>query len=167
MSKSKIVGMIALIAFAMGIFLVGDALAGEKVKGRIVCTNSKVQSVNVPDREGHVIVLYEGKCVNTVFAGARYLDGGAVNEVGVVDLLNPKTGEQIFHGYQEYILSDGGKIYGRFEFTHVSEGISHGTWEFLYGTGRYEGIKGRGTWAGPNLGDRWYGNWEGEMELSR
>ncbi len=36
MSKLKIVGMMALIAFAIGIFLVGDTLAGEKVKGRIV-----------------------------------------------------------------------------------------------------------------------------------
>ena len=32
MSKSKIIGIMALIAFAMGIFLVGDAVAGERGK---------------------------------------------------------------------------------------------------------------------------------------
>ena len=169
MSKSKIVGMMALIAFAMGILLVGNALAGEKVKGRIVGVISKVQTVSVPDREGHMIVLYEGKCVQVIFSGNRSLDGAATNEVGMVDMLNPKTGERIFHGYQETIpLDGGGKIYGRFEFTHLAGGSAHGTWEYLHGTGRYEGIKGRGTWASPSLGgDRWYGDWEGEIELPR
>lgn len=41
MSKSKIVGMTVLIAFAMGILLVGDVVAGEKVKGRNVWYGTK------------------------------------------------------------------------------------------------------------------------------
>jgi Lipocalin-like domain len=51
MSKFKIVGMMALIAFAMGIVLVGDALAQQKtLKEQLVGTWTLVSNNNVaPD----------------------------------------------------------------------------------------------------------------------
>ena len=57
MSKFKIVGMMVLIAFAMGIFLVGDAVAAErgKVIVRQVYYITTIHTLKVPDVEGHAI----------------------------------------------------------------------------------------------------------------
>jgi len=167
MSRFKLFPFIALITLAFAVTQVGDALAGEKVKGRGVAYMTNWQSAKVPDREGHVMGFWEGKGVQTIFAGPRFVDGAAYNEVGVVDL-NTKTGERKgMHGYNDIICQDGDKIYSQWEFTHASEGILHGTWEYYMGTGRYEGIKGKGTYASRVIGDRWYAEWEGEVELPK
>lgn len=54
MSKSKIVGIMALIVFVMGIFLVGDAVAGERGKSvvREVYYMTTIHTLKVPDVEG-------------------------------------------------------------------------------------------------------------------
>ena len=63
MSKFKIVGMMVLIAFAMGIVLVGDAVAAEKGKvvSRAVYYMPTIHTLKVPDVEGHTINLVEFK----------------------------------------------------------------------------------------------------------
>jgi hypothetical protein len=167
MRSIRVMAFIAVITLFMGVAVVGDALAGEKVKARGVAYMTNWQSAKVPDQEGHVMGFWEGKGVHTVLAGPRFVDGAAYNEVGVVDL-NTKTGERKgMHGYNEVICQDGDRIYNRWEFTHVSEGMLHGTWEYYLGTGKYEGIKGKGTYASHVMGDRWYADWEGEVELPK
>ncbi len=78
MSKSKIVGMMALIAFAMGILLVGDAVAGENVKARTVTHNTKCQQIDVGDEDGHVVVVGEDKGVSTNLEGKWFADGWSI-----------------------------------------------------------------------------------------
>ena len=167
MSRSKLIAFIALITLAFAVTLVADALAGEKAKGRTVGYITNWQSVKVPDREGHIIGFWEGKGVQTVFSGNPFSDGALYNEVGYLDLLDAKTGQRVHHGYYELICRDGDKIYSRYEITSVSQGVLYGTWEHLYGTGRYEGIKGKGTFVSHPSGDRWYSDWEGEVELPK
>ena len=57
MSRFKILALIGLFTFALGLALVGEVVAGEKMKGRIVNYTVKFQAVDIPDQEGHV--LYE------------------------------------------------------------------------------------------------------------
>ena len=63
MSKFKIVVMMVLIAFAMGIVLVGNAVAAEKgkVTYRQVLNVTTIHTLKVPDVEGHTINLVEFK----------------------------------------------------------------------------------------------------------
>ena len=60
---------------------------------------------------------------------------------------------------------DGHKIYMKFD--QKPSGPS--PWTFFKGTGKFEGVRGKGTYisvltADPTL---WYSNWEGEVELPR
>ena len=75
MSKSKIVGMMALIIFAMGILLVGDAVAGEKFKCRTVAFTTKYQQIDVGDEDGHLVAVWEGKGIQNNREGKWFNDG--------------------------------------------------------------------------------------------
>jgi hypothetical protein len=59
MSTSKVLGIMALIAFAMGIVLVGNVLAEEKgkVAFRGVYYTTTTHTLKVPDVEGHTNTL--------------------------------------------------------------------------------------------------------------
>ena len=98
MSKSKIMGVMALIAFAMGILLVGNAVAGEKFKGRTVMYGTKWEQINVGDEDGHVVAVYESKGISTNLEGKQFFDGWPIRETGVMDI-NLKTGVGSGHGY--------------------------------------------------------------------
>jgi hypothetical protein len=168
MSKSKIVGMMALIAFVMGILLVGDALAGEYVKARTVTHNTKFQPIDVGDADGHVVVVLEDKGVSTNLEGKWFADGWSYRDTGLSDI-NLKTGLGSGHGYGDYTDRDGNKWY----FTWEGKGVKGekfvwgGTWKVVKGTGKFEGIQGKGTWKQYLVGDQAYHDWEGEMELPR
>ncbi len=110
MSKSKIVGMMALIVFVMGIFLVGDAVAGErgKILMREVHYSPTLHAIKVPDVEGHAIIAYEGKGI------AFFEKWGAclATETGTFDLLK---GEGPGQGYSHYTFPDGSTITMKWE----------------------------------------------------
>ncbi len=61
MSRSKGLAFIALITLAFAVTLEGDALAGEKIKNRIVGYTVKWEQVEVGDQEGHVVAVMEAK----------------------------------------------------------------------------------------------------------
>ena len=62
----------ALIAFAIGILLVGDAVAGErgKVADREVFHTNSVQTLKGPDIAGHTIYLMDTKGIGFTKWGA-------------------------------------------------------------------------------------------------
>jgi hypothetical protein len=155
MSKSKIVGMMALMVFAMGIFLVGDALAGEsgKIAMREVHYGTTFHVQKVPDVEDHAIFAYEGKGI------AFYEKWGAclVTEIGTLDLIK---GEGTAQGYSHYTFPDGPTITMKWEGKIGAAG-GEGTWIHIKGTGKFEGIQGEGTWKSYNLSpERWYADSE-------
>jgi len=163
MSMSKIVAMMALIAFAMSIVLVGDALAGEKFKCRTVWVTTKVERINVDDEKGHAIVLGEAKGIISNMQGKTFGEGWLGWTVYYGDS-RPKTG---FTGYGYLTLTnkDGDKIYMKYE----SKPPGPDEWTFFKGTGKFEGVQGKGTSSTVFTVDRtmWYVNWEGEVELPR
>ncbi len=169
MSKSKMVAMTALIVFAMGILLVGNAVAGEKFKARTVTYTVKFQAIDIPDEKGHVLYVFEQKGIVTVFEGLqakKYMDGIVNTSWGVADA-NPKTEQWSGRGYAERIDRDGDKIYMTWEGRLGKKGVE-GTLIFVKGTGKFEGIKGKASWLGvlvaPNQA---YNDFEGEIEWPR
>ncbi len=160
MSKSKIVGMMALIAFALGIFLVGDAVAEErgKITARDVHYAPAVHTLKVPDVENHISMMYESKGISFPEKWGACL----VNQIGFMDLVK---GQGTCQGYNQFSFRDGSIISGKWEGS-IGPAGSEGTWTFIKGTGKFNGIQGAGTWKGYMLSpERWYSDWEGEYRL--
>jgi hypothetical protein len=168
MSKFKIVGMVTLIAFAMGVFLVGDAVAAErgKVTFRTVYYVTTIHTLKAADVEGHAFTLFEAKGI--VF----YEKWGAalISQIVSFDLIK---GVGTYQGYHHVTFPDGSTITAKFEGKTTATGVSvtgiaasEGTWTYTKGTGKFEGIQGRGTFKSHTLGQgQHYADNEGEYTL--
>jgi hypothetical protein len=167
MSRFKVLAFIALITLAFGVALVGDALAGEKVKARTVLYRVNWQQIEVGDQKGHVYVLYESKGIETILQGKAFCDGWSLRQGGFLDI-NLKSGAGYAHGFEVMTDKDGDKIFDTWEGKPGKGGLWEGTWTYTGGTGKWQGIQGRGTWIThePAPGQS-YDDWEGEVELPR
>ena len=163
MSRSKIVGMMALIAFVVGIALVSHAGAGEKIKCREVSYVTKFEQINVGDEKGHVIALVEAKGIYSNREGKTFCEGWLHWEAGLLNI-DSKTG-MTGNGYLILTDKDGDKLYMKWN-TNPS---GPNPWTFYKGTGKFEGIKGEGTWSSVHYSDPsvFYVDLEGEVELPR
>jgi hypothetical protein len=171
MPKSKIVGMMALIAFVMGIVLVNCAVAGEKFKGRTVWYTTKWEQLIVPGEEKHLMALYESKGIDSNTEGKPFCEGSVDRFVAIYDM-DLKTETGFYHGYQESTDRDGNKIYYRTEGRRIKGKFFaseyEGKYTILRGTGKYEGIKGEGTFSNYVIAPmQAYTDWEMEVELPR
>jgi len=165
MSRFKLAAFIALITFAFGVAIVGDALAGEKVKFRCAVYSVKWEQIPVGDEEGHVVAAYEGKGISTNMQGKKFLDGWPYRESGLMDI-NGKAGTLSCQGYGEFTDQDGDKIYVAWEGKKVK--TNEGTVNLIKGTGKWQGIHGKGNWIGYfAASDRWYSDAEWDVELPR
>jgi hypothetical protein len=163
MSKSKIVGIVALIAFTMGILLVGDVVAGEKFKCRIVWYVTKNEQINVGDETGHVVALREAKGIVSNIQGKTFGEGWVALNTALVDI-SPKTGAT-GSGYLTWADKDGDKIYMKWDLKPPGP---HPL-TFFKGTGKFEGVQGKATFSLLYTRDpmQFYADWEGEVELPR
>ena len=158
MPRFKFIAFIALITLALGVALISDALAGEKVKGRNVYYRTNWQQIPVGDEEGHIIALYETKSITTILGGKAIPDRLVGRAVGIIDI--GKAGVLSSHGYSEFTDKDGDKFY--------CEGKGKGDWVYTKGTGKFEGIRGGGTSKYyPLNAEQSFSDWEGEVELRR
>jgi len=169
MSRFRIFTVMALFIFALGLALVGEAVAGEKCKGRNANYTVKSHSIEVADEEGHILNVSESKGILIIFEGVqakKLWDGIALTTWGVFDL-NVKTGQGCGHGIVERVDRDGDKVWSTWE-GRSEKGGWRGTVVHVRGTGKFEGIKGKGTWVsisvGPNQG---YTDWDSEVEWPR
>jgi len=166
MSRYKITALMALFTFAFGLTLVGEAVAGEKLKFRAVWYNVKFEPYNVPGEEGRMVFVFEDRGIMTTLRGTKIFDGMAAVDVGFGDL--DKTGTGFGQGTAECTDHDGDKIYLTWE-AKVSNGAWSGPGTIVRGTGKFEGLKGKATHGpsvrvGPN---QIYTEWEGELERPR
>ncbi len=166
MSKSKIVGMMALIAFAMGILLVGDVVAGEKFKLRTVKYITKWEQVNVGDEEGHIVAAVEAKGITTNKGGKKFGDGWVLRFTATFDI-NPKA-ESIGGGYEVLSDSTGDKWWRRWDGKLLKDGHWEGKYTIVNGTGKFEGIRGTGTFSAFLVAPmQFYSDEDWDIELPR
>ena len=168
MCKFKFVGMMLLIAFAMSIVLVGDVVAAEKgkVAGRQVWHVTTIHALKVPDVEGHVINVLEAKGI------VSYEKWGAalIDQINTMDLIK---GAGTMQGYNQVTFPDGSTITSRFEgkVTGGGTGVTgmasaESTSTYIKGTGKFQGIQGRGTAKAYVLAPgQYYSDWDGEYTL--
>ena len=171
MSRFKLFAFIALITLAFGVALVGNTLAAEKVKGRNVSHAVKWEQINVGDEDGHVVAVSEGKGITTNLEGKWLFNGWPYHDTSLYDI-NPKTGLGSGQGYGDQTDRDGDKVYWTWEGKMLKggkfgTGYWAGTWAFVKGTGKFEGIQGRGTFQSYDIGGDTLNDWEGDVELRR
>jgi hypothetical protein len=164
MSKSKFVGIMALIVFSLSVLLIGNADAGEKFKFRIVWYIVKAERINIGDEKDHFIRIIESKGIVTNMEGKAFGDGWLSWNTGLADV-NPPSGATV-SGYGAWTDKDGDKIYWKWNLLNAS-GPNPAT--FYKGTGKFQGVQGKATYslvytADPN---QFYADWEGEVELPR
>jgi hypothetical protein len=142
---SKIMALAALIGFVFGTGLICNAVAGEKVKLRNVWYGEKWEQFKTGYEEGHVVAISDGKFITTIMEGNALPDGMAGSGVSFWDL-NTKTGIGAMNGYGVNTAKDGDKIYYTWEGKNDGKGWK-GLVTIAKGSGKYEGIKGKGTWV--------------------
>jgi hypothetical protein len=138
MSKSKIVGMVALIGFAMGILLVGNAVAGMEITESVTAgwyATSKVVAFGQDYIYGSFesIGVFFGETGKEMFHGAT---GRGVGEWQIEKGFSSENGGCV------YTLLNGDKIYFKFFDSAKPGETSKGTLTVLGGTGKCAGIEG-------------------------
>ncbi|MBM3299883.1 MAG: hypothetical protein FJY85_08005 [Deltaproteobacteria bacterium] len=168
MRATRVIASIAVIALFMGVAVVGDALAGEKVKFRAAFYRVKVEAVPVGDEEGHLVVVVEDKGIATNLEGKKFLDGWALRQMGLSDA-NRNVGTWSSQGYTEFTDPDGDKIYVAWQGKRLQKDLpGEGTVRLIKGTGKWQGIQGTGKWRSyyPAT-DRLYSDVEWDVEWPR
>ena len=161
MAKGKVIAFIAVITLAFGMTAIDNAVAAERIAGRNVKHNVKWEQIEVGDEEGHVIAVYENKGINSRTDGKTFVSW----ECGILDM-NLKTGVGSGNGYGTTTDKAGDKIYWTWEGKNVGKGTWEGTWANTTGTGKFAGIKGKGTFTSYTVAPQQsYSDWEGEEEL--
>ena len=169
MSKTKIIALVALIILAFCMTTIGNAVAGEKFKLSTVYYAVKWEHINVPGEEGHLVAAQEAKGISRNMEGETFGDGWVDHQASVFDI-NLKTGLGSGHGYGEVTDRDGDKYYYTWEGKRMRGKIWASYWRgemtIVKGTGKYEGIKGNGTFSAyPIASMQWYSDTELEVEL--
>jgi hypothetical protein len=162
MSWRKIILFTTTVLFIAGNATIDFALAGEKQKWHGASYTVKWEQIEIGDEDGHVIAIYEQK---QVYFDDETGEKTPSTTFGILDL-NIKTGQGSGHGYGVTFYKDGDKTFRTWEGKSVGEGHWRGTYSLIKGTGKYERIKGGGTWDSYSLAPRQsYLEGEGETEI--
>jgi len=161
MKAIRVMAFVTLIGFALGIAMVGDALAGEK--GKVVVRDvffmTNYVSAKVPDVGGHAVNFIEAK-------GMSFTEKWGACLFVMVAVQDYTEGVGPYLGYLHYTYRDGSTISIKMEGKGKPGERGEGTWSYIKGTGKFEGIQGGGTreyWVlGPG---QWYVDAKGEYTL--
>jgi hypothetical protein len=165
-------GVVGVIAALVVVSLSFSAQAAEKKK--VMGTDKLGQpsdrtAVYPGDDPNHELVLYTRRDTTTS-------SDPVWNETEVMiyeqdDQVVPGTGTH--RGYARRLFKNGDTCYGSYEGTHKTtfkedgsrEATWEGTWKVTGGTGKFEKIKGGGTYRGKFTAEGGaFSDWEGEVE---
>jgi hypothetical protein len=164
MSRSKLFAVLIVVPFVLVVAMIDGAVAAEKVnlQGTSVTTNS--QSMEVGDEEGHMLIIFESK---QIYINQNTGEKSVSTTKNMMDI-NVKTGQGTLKGYGETTYPNGDKIFRVHEGKPVGKGHWQGTHSYLKGTGKYEGVKGKGTWDSYSLAPQMsYMEIDGEVEMPK
>ena len=163
MSWSKIIAVTTVFLFILGMAIIDSAMAGEKMKWHGASWGTNWQQIEVGDEEGHVLAIAERKSIHINENTGERSTSDVKNHLDI----NLKTGQGNVKGYGVSTFPNGDKIVRTHEGKPVGKGHWRGTWKYIKGTGKYEGIKGSGTWDSYSMGrgQPSYLEVEGDVEM--
>ncbi len=154
-----ILGCIGVFLIAALVLLPATQANAETVKYNFTSQNTKVEYILLPDVKGHVVGLYERRGV-AIFEN----EVAAITCWGTFDKIKGKVS---FQGYTQITFKDGSTWMQTHQGTHApapGEKLDSykGKGEYIKGTGRFEGIKGKISFTGrqitPNTKDKTKGD---------
>jgi hypothetical protein len=137
----------AVLVCGLVLGVITTAHAQTKFSGKAQCAKPDPNYITpVGDRADHVMSLSKTICTWTQGEVAGILVKGE-EDTGVWDI-SGNTARN--HGYSVATLANGDKSFVRFEGTATFKDSApvrdHGTWNFMGGTGKLKGVKGKGTY---------------------
>ena len=163
MSRLRISVFSLLIILALGFMTMSNAAAGEIIKFRSKHINvaTRFDTVEVGDKPGHVVALFQAKGVGSRYEGPEE-PPYKIEISGTGDYQGDGTGKEL--GYGKFIFSDGSYYFERWT-GNVKGDRDTGTAVYFGGTGRFNGMKGGSKFDCILLGDRFICDVEGTIEL--
>lgn len=151
MRSRSVVGRASIwgICIAVCLLMSLSQAVAETGKSRLVIRLSKTEVLQVPDVPGHAIGMVEQK-------GLNFHENGEVGTYSGWVLLDYTNGSGTHEGYGVTTFEDGSTQITRSEgSTKATKGgkisVFEGTFTFIGGTGRYEGITGKGSYTGKRV----------------
>jgi hypothetical protein len=133
--------ILCILMISVWILMSAAPVKAETLKCTLVSGMTKVETLKVDDQEGHIVGVYERKGVMV------HENGEIANELnrGVFDSVK---GVNKWQGYCVQTFKDGSTMWMKHQGTGEKGQIVEATFELIKGTGRFEGIKGQGTFTG-------------------
>jgi hypothetical protein len=131
-------GILVILAWVLGSAAPSQA---EDLKWKLISMGTKVETNKIDDQEGHIIGIFERKGLMI------HENGDVANELnrGFIDIVK---GVRKFQGYCLQTFKDGSTIMMKHQGTNVKGQVVEASFELIKGTGRFDGIKGQGTFTG-------------------
>ena len=166
--SNRIVSFLAMTAFAL--MSVQAYAAGGKISGSGLLTYTKQEALPIAEASGNILLLGELHGINKNTGTTDYMEGADVMNGEIVQLFQ---GNGPHSGYCT-LSKDGNTVTalwkGQVTTTMASDGTPQtsfkGTWQYVAGTGKFNGIKGNGEYHGHFTAKTSYEvDWSGEYEL--
>jgi hypothetical protein len=149
MNKSATAGCFALTLLATSVcFTPLQAEESGRWRGLAVLVTTDSKTAEIADQEGHSIFLGHDDGVVFNDDGGSFLDKARYEVVFVAD-----TAGMVDGGYKTFTAADGSQVFARFRSTNAAPPEFEGTWEFIGGTGAYQGITGSGEYVYTSVAD--------------
>jgi len=149
-------GLFLAMLLSVSFILLPGVLAAEEIAYRTVYHVQKVETIEVGDVPGHVVGFSDTPGIIFMTKGPARGEIGTRKAISYSDTVK---GKGPLTGYLTYTFPDGSTMHTKAigTFTPVDGGkrtALEGTWECTGGTGRFEGMKGKGTFKGERVGPR-------------
>jgi hypothetical protein len=145
------------------------APAQTKISGTGKCgkPEGQPQMIEVGDRPGHVLVLAKQACAWTT---PIEMEGVKAKTYNVAISSDASGGKSQDRGYVIVTMENGDKAFVRVQGAAMlnKDGApqsDEGTWSYAGGTGKFKGLKGKGTYKGKAVADGFEDSIEGEYTL--
>jgi hypothetical protein len=165
MKNSKVVISLALL-FAMFLLFGATSLnAKTKISGKMTAKITKKENVDVGDAEGHMMQLSvsQGTNAGDVMDGAQF-ENSTFSDLTKGNGMHTGYGTWTLNG-DKWTLKFDGKVTTTMSADGKPNTTFEGTFTFTGGEGKYENIKGGGTYKGRSISETdWETEWEGAYD---
>lgn len=149
-------GLLLAMLLSVSLVLLPGVSAADELAYRGVYHVQKGETIEVGDVPGHVVGFSVTPGLIFMTKGPAKGEIGTRKSTSYIDLVN---GKGPLTGYLEYTFPDGSTMFTKAigTYTPVDGGkrsALEGTVEVTGGTGRFEGMKGKGTFKGERVGPR-------------
>jgi hypothetical protein len=172
LTSRRLVALFASVALIVAV-VVAPTAAQEKFKvaGKMTSTETRHDTIAIGDVEGHIFSLSKYEGTNASTGESKFMDGAQLVNVASSELT---MGVGPHHGYVRLINADGTVVAqwaGRVTTVSTKEGplVSfEGTYSYTMGTGKFQNIRGSGTYKGRFTSKTEYtSDWEGEYYIEK